>query len=354
MGSPPTRSWRARRDSTSTSSSPSTRARSILCCGTSAQPKRSDPPPRPGEQCPRPRRHLPSAPGVGARGREPAVERIPIRVGQKGLDVLGALRRRIVQEEGMLPYVHHENRDVPGDIANLVKRDPVVGQLSRVGILETDGPTDPAHLAYADERRLPDFEGAKALGRGPCEGRSLARSARPSPSQIVEVVLVENHPVVFKTQASRQLRIGRHFLLVDLSVLQHARDMFGKPVRLRDVALVKLEVHLERLVRDAIEPAQVPLPRLVRLCGIHSRRLLCRHRWHSGPRLTQPGERVHARLSDGATVMPRFVDPQSLSARGLSEARVAPPGTNYREGRTTITLRRGGVGLSVDTPRRSS
>src|SRR5262249_33612489 len=100
---------------------------------------------------------------AGARvGRdEPVIDGLPVRVGEKRVDVLGALRRRVVEDEGVLPHIHYEDRREACHVADFVEGDPVVGQPSRVRVLIADGPAHAAHLAHADEGRLPRLERAE-------------------------------------------------------------------------------------------------------------------------------------------------------------------------------------------------
>src|SRR5262245_26948226 len=208
---------------------------------------------------------------AGARGgrREPVIDRFPVRVGQEGVDVLWALRRRVVQDEGVLPDVHHEDGGEARHIANLVQRHPVVGQLARVRILIADGPAYAAHLTHADEGRLPRLERAEALRGRLGEGGLGVRAAGRAALQIVEVVLMQDHAVVLEAEPPGDLGVGRHLFLVDRAVLEHLRELAAEPVRLRHVALVELEMHLEGLVRDTREPRQIPVPRLVAVGRVH-------------------------------------------------------------------------------------
>src|SRR5207253_2274795 len=79
----------------------------------------------------------------------------PVDVGEERLDVLRALGRLVVEEEGVLPDVHHDEWREPGHVADLVQRDPVVRQAPIDGILIADRPPDATHLPDADEVRLP-------------------------------------------------------------------------------------------------------------------------------------------------------------------------------------------------------
>ena len=68
---------------------------------------------------------------------------------------------------------------------------------------------------------------------------------------------MQDHAVVFEAEAAGQLGVGGHLLLVDLAVGEDRGDLLGQRVRVGDVALVELEVHLQRLVGDAGEAGEI-------------------------------------------------------------------------------------------------
>ena len=74
---------------------------------------------------------------------------------------------------------------------------------------------------------------------------------------------MKDHAVVLKAESSRQLRIGRELFLVDFTVAEHLGDLFIQFVNRFDITLVKLEMHIESLVGDAIQSVQVELLWLV-------------------------------------------------------------------------------------------
>src|SRR5207244_2391147 len=108
---------------------------------------------------------------------EPRVDDLPVDVREEGVDVLRALRRLVVEQEGVLPDVHHEDRDEARDVADLVERDPVVRQPSGPRVLEADRPSDAAHLPDPDEVRLPELVAAEAVLGGPTELGAARRVA---------------------------------------------------------------------------------------------------------------------------------------------------------------------------------
>ena len=74
----------------------------------------------------------------------------------------------------------------------------------------------------------------------------IARAA--TTLQIVEVVLVEHHAVVFKTEAAIQLRIFSELFLIDLGSFDEVGNLFVQFVCFFDVTFVELEVHLKRFI----------------------------------------------------------------------------------------------------------
>ena len=143
---------------------------------------------------------------------------VPIDVREKCLDVFGPVGRFVVEQVGVLPDVHHQQRDEAGHVAALMQLDPVIRDASGGRIEIGDGPADTAHLADADEIRLPDVEAREAPLHRSAKARSFRRFAAAVTLHVAEVVLVQDHPVVLEAEAARQLRIGRHLLLVDLAV----------------------------------------------------------------------------------------------------------------------------------------
>src|SRR5205085_2942006 len=81
----------------------------------------------------------------------------PIYVGEEGFDVLGSFGRFVVQEECVLPHVHHKYRLKARNVAGLVQADPMVRDAPVGRILVADGPTDPAHLADRHKIGLPNI-----------------------------------------------------------------------------------------------------------------------------------------------------------------------------------------------------
>lgn len=57
---------------------------------------------------------------------EKLIRRFPVDVGEEGFDVLAPLGRFVVEQKGVLPDVHDEDRLEPGRNSNVVQFDPVV------------------------------------------------------------------------------------------------------------------------------------------------------------------------------------------------------------------------------------
>ncbi len=68
---------------------------------------------------------------------------------------------------------------------------------------------------------------------------------------------MQHHAVVFESETTFELGVRRHFFLVDFAVFEDLRDLFLKVVGFFDVAFVKLEMHLQCLVGDPFQSAQV-------------------------------------------------------------------------------------------------
>ena len=172
-------------------------------------------------------------------------------------------RRFVVEQESMLPNVHHQHWIETRHVARLMKRNPVIGESPISGILVTDGPTNPAHLANTHKIRLPDVVAAEALCCGTEETRGSFRVARTALFHVAEIVFVQDHAVVFEPQAAREFGVSRHFLLIDFAVSQKLGNLVRQLICLLDVTLVEFEVHLQGSIGDAIQATQIELFGLV-------------------------------------------------------------------------------------------
>src|SRR5688500_16535507 len=66
--------------------------------------------------------------GVVGASRQTPFDRRPVNIGEEGFYVFRALRGLVVQKEGVLPDVHHEDGIEARNVPHLVQRNPVVGE----------------------------------------------------------------------------------------------------------------------------------------------------------------------------------------------------------------------------------
>src|SRR4051795_5796088 len=81
-------------------------------------------------------------------GGQPRTDGVPVDVREEGFDVLRSLGRLVVEQKGMLPDVHHEDRLEAGRVTVLVEGNPVVAQLTGHRVLEGNRP---AHAAQSTD-----------------------------------------------------------------------------------------------------------------------------------------------------------------------------------------------------------
>ena len=93
------------------------------------------------------------------------LNRGPVDIRKERFNVFRAIRWRVIEQERMLPDIHHEHWIEARNVADLMLADPVVRQSIVRRILITDGPPNSAHLADSDEIRLPNCVAAEALLR---------------------------------------------------------------------------------------------------------------------------------------------------------------------------------------------
>src|SRR5205823_10898144 len=89
------------------------------------------------------------------------------------------------------------------------------------------------------------------------EGRTW--HARSTGFQVIEVIFVKDHAVVLKAKPPRELRVGRKFFFINLTVCQNVRNLFVQLVYAFDISLVELEMHLERFIRNPFQSTQIEL-----------------------------------------------------------------------------------------------
>jgi hypothetical protein len=134
--------------------------------------------------------------------------------------------------------------------------DPVIAEPVRHRVLEEDHPADAAHFANRVKVRGPLLDASVVLGQGLAEARPRWRLRLATAAQVLEVVLVQDHPAVLEPQPPRELgelgvRPGGLALAAQLGQLGVQR------VHLLHVAGIELQVLGDLRVRDAIQPAQV-------------------------------------------------------------------------------------------------
>src|SRR5262245_40584250 len=198
--------------------------------------------------------------------RQTRLDGTPIDVHQESVYVFRSVLRCVVQDEGVLPHVHDEHRDESGNVARLVHLHPMVAEKAGDGILVADRPAYAAHLAYARKVRLPALVAAPALLGGLMKRRAARRSTIAVLPQVTEIVFVQNHAVVFKTETALELGEFHHSLLVDGAGLRKVGEFFEQLVRLGNVPLVELEMLFQRGIRYALESAQVEMTSFVLHC----------------------------------------------------------------------------------------
>src|SRR3989442_14977472 len=94
-------------------------------------------------------------------------------------------------------------------------------------IFITDGTANAAKLAYRNKLCLPGVVTTEALLGCFAKGGPLSGIPRAATTlQIVEVVLVQHHAVVFKTEAAIQLRIFSELFLIDLGSFDEVGNLF--------------------------------------------------------------------------------------------------------------------------------
>lgn len=157
----------------------------------------------------------------------------------------------------MLPHIHDQHRNEAGHIAGLMQRNPMIGESAVVGIEVTDGPADSPHFPHADEIASPCFIRAETAFGRPSERGLRSGMGRSVGHEIVEIVLVQHHPIVFEPVSPFEFRVDRHLFLIDLPVFHEFMNSRREIIRLLDVPLVKFEMHGECPVRDAVKIMEI-------------------------------------------------------------------------------------------------
>lgn len=92
--------------------------------------------------------------------------------------------------------------------------------------------------------------------------------------QVTEVVLVQDHSVILEPQTALELGVSGHLFLLDSAIPQDVRDRLRQSIGFPDITLIKLEVHLQSLIRNAIQSAQIELLNLIYFLAGHISSLL--------------------------------------------------------------------------------
>src|SRR5437868_1590230 len=92
-----------------------------------------------------------------------SLDHVPIDVREERFDVLGTIRRFVIQDKCMLPNVHYQHGSETGDVSGFMQSDPMIRQRAVRRILITHGPANSAHLTDADELSLPNVIAAETL-----------------------------------------------------------------------------------------------------------------------------------------------------------------------------------------------
>src|SRR5581483_10381477 len=199
------------------------------------------------------------------------IDSLPINVREECLDVLRPVRRLVIENERVLPNVHHEHWVESGDVARLMQREPVIRQIAVGWILVADGPTHSAHLADAYKLGFPNVVAAEALLRRFAKsGTAIRITGAAATFQIIEVVFVQNHAVVFEAESSIEFRVFRELVLNNFSAFDEFGNFFVQLVGLFHVTFVEFEVHFQRFIRDSLQVAEIELSSFVSNSLFHS------------------------------------------------------------------------------------
>ena len=98
----------------------------------------------------------------------------------------------------MFPHIHHERGNEAGYISIFMQTDPVIGESATVWIQITNGPADSSHLPHAGKIQFPHVIGAETVLCCFQKRRALIGLLGPSFGQILKLIFVQDHPIVFK------------------------------------------------------------------------------------------------------------------------------------------------------------
>lgn len=150
----------------------------------------------------------------------------------------------------MFPNIHDNYRIKARRNAVLVQRDPVIRKLLCLWIPIEDRPANAAHSADRRETLLPHREITEIFFQRLFQ--ITGGIAGPFRRQVFEVILVEYHPSVLKTQAPCEFGI----LGIVSRDLAFKRDLFQflqQQVGIFHIALVEAKVHLQGFIGNPRE-----------------------------------------------------------------------------------------------------
>src|SRR5512132_3646185 len=133
----------------------------------------------------------------------PLLDDFPVDVLEEGRDVLRPASRAVVDHEGVLEEVEHDDRTESGRVTLLVARHPPVEEAAGGGVPVEDRPADAAHAAGLGEVLAP---GAHRAPRRAQVHREVApRGELGAGGEVAEVVLVEHHAVDLEAETTLEL-----------------------------------------------------------------------------------------------------------------------------------------------------
>src|SRR5712692_10428376 len=188
--------------------------------------------------------------GRGRPGRaivEALLHDLPADVLQEGLDVLALLSCSVVDHPGVLEDVQDENRMQADRMVDLMVADPPVDQPPCLRVVVEDHPPDAAYRGRSGEF-LPPRRNISPF-RGQRRPELTLRAQRGAGLQVVEVVLVEHHPVELEPKAAPELAPFARSALRRL-------DLPEELVGVLHVSFVQMPMLLDLLVGNALEPAR--------------------------------------------------------------------------------------------------
>jgi hypothetical protein len=175
---------------------------------------------------------------------------LPSDVGEERLDVGRSLCRFVIKQIRVFPHIHDEEGNEPRYMPMFMKTNPMVGKTAARWIQGAHSPTHTSHLSHAGKVQFPHVIGAETVFRSFQKRRALIGFLRDAVVQVLKVVFVQDHPVMFKSQPSSQFGIGLHFFMINPSVFEPLANLGRQLVHALHISLIELEMHLECPVRN--------------------------------------------------------------------------------------------------------